>query len=490
MGVAQDSVIGGRYGLASKEFTPAMVKAVFDELLKPTPKNHFTVGINDDVTHTSLDYDPEFSTEVPGTVRALFYGLGADGTVGANKNSIKIIGEETDNFAQGYFVYDSKKSGAITISHLRFGPKPIHSSYLITKANFVACHQFSFLERIDVLKAAEPGATFLLNSTFGAGRSLGPPAAQVQQQIIDKKLKFYVIDGYEVAKKTGMGGRINTIMQTCFFAISGVLPRDEAIAAIKHAIEKTYGKRGESVVQKNFAAVDAALDHLHEVKVPAEVTGAVRYPPAGARRRARVRAESHRQDHRRRRRRSAGQRHARRRHLPHRHRAVGEAQHRARNPGVGRGPVHPVRQVRAGLPARVIRAKVYDRQLSRRRARHLQVRAGPLEGHEGPQVHAAGGARGLHRLHPLRGGLPGQEQERSEAQGHQHGAAAAAARSRSAPTGSSSSNIPETDRTTLSAGPGEGRAVAPAAVRILRRLRRLRRDALHQADDPALRRPR
>jgi len=265
-------MIGGRYGLASKEFTPAMVKAVFDELAKKAPKNHFTVGINDDVCHTSLDVDSKFSTEVPGTVRALFYGLGADGTVGANKNSIKIIGEETPNYAQGYFVYDSKKSGAITTSHLRFGPRPLRSSYLIDQASFVACHQFSFLERFDVLKAAEPGATFLLNSIFGPDEVWNHLPRRVQQQIIDKKLKFYVIDGYEVANKTGMGGRINTIMQTCFFAISGVLPREEAIAAIKYTIKKTYGKRGESVVQKNYAAVDAALDHLHEVKVPGAVT--------------------------------------------------------------------------------------------------------------------------------------------------------------------------------------------------------------------------
>lgn len=265
-------VIGGRYGLASHEFTPAMVKGVFDELAKPSPKNHFTIGIVDDVTRTSLDYDPEYSTEVPGTVRALFYGLGADGTVGANKNSIKIIGEETENFAQGYFVYDSKKSGAITTSHLRFGPRPLHSSYLINKASFVACHQFSFLERIDVLKGAERGATFLLNSIYGPDEVWDHLPRTVQRQLIDKKLKFYVIDGYDVAKKTGMGGRVNTIMQTCFFAISGVLPREDAIAAIKHSIEKTYGKRGESVVQKNFAAVDAALSHLHEVKVPEQVT--------------------------------------------------------------------------------------------------------------------------------------------------------------------------------------------------------------------------
>ncbi len=272
--------IGGRYGLASKEFTPAMVKSVYDELAKPSPKNHFTIGIRDDVTHTSLDYDPAFSTEEPGTVRALFYGLGADGTVGANKNSIKIIGEETDNFAQGYFVYDSKKSGAITTSHLRFGPHAIRSSYLITKANFIACHQFSFLERIDMLKDAEPGATFLLNSPFGPGEIWDKLPRLVQRQILEKRLKVYVIDGYEVAKETGMGGRINTIMQTCFFAISGVLPREEAIAAIKHAIQKTYGKRGDTVVQKNFAAVDATLAHLHEVTVPDQITALFDIRPA------------------------------------------------------------------------------------------------------------------------------------------------------------------------------------------------------------------
>ena len=273
------TVVGGRYGLSSKEFTPAMVKSVFDEIGKETPKNHFTVGINDDVTHTSLDYDPEFSSEDPKTVRCLFYGLGADGTVGANKNSIKIIGEETDNFAQGYFVYDSKKAGSITISHLRFGPKPIHSTYLISKANFIACHQFVFLEKVDVLKPAVPGATFLLNSPYPSEEVWDHLPLNVQQEIIEKKLKFYVIDGYAVAKQTGMGARINTIMQTCFFAISGILPRDEAIIQIKNAIKKTYGKRGEAVVQKNFAAVDAALDHMHEVAVPETATSNIAMPP-------------------------------------------------------------------------------------------------------------------------------------------------------------------------------------------------------------------
>ncbi len=264
-------VIGGRYGLSSKEFTPAMVKGVFDEMFGAQPQKRFTVGIRDDVTHTSLGYDSSFSTEDPDTVRAVFYGLGADGTVGANKNSIKIIGEDTDNYAQGYFVYDSKKSGAYTISHLRFGPRPIRSTYLISQANFVACHQFSMLERIDVLEVAQAGATFLLNSPFAPDEVWGNLPRTVQQHIIEKKLRFWVIDATKVARAAGMGGRINTIMQTCFFAISGVLPREEAIAAIKHSIEKTYGKRGEAVVQKNFAAVDAALDHLHEVKVTAPV---------------------------------------------------------------------------------------------------------------------------------------------------------------------------------------------------------------------------
>jgi pyruvate-ferredoxin/flavodoxin oxidoreductase len=269
---AMPRVLGGRYGLSSKEFTPSMVKAVFDELKKDKPKNHFTVGIHDDVSHTSLDYDANWNIESDRVVRAMFYGLGADGTVGANKNSIKIIGEETDFYAQGYFVYDSKKSGSQTISHLRFGPDPIRSTYLVQSANFVACHQFNFIEKNDLLKTAAPGGVFLLNSTFGPDDVWDHLPRQMQQQLIDKKLKFYVIDAYKVGADTGMGSRINTIMQTCFFAISGVLPRDEAIAKIKSSIEKTYGKKGEDVVQKNFQAVDHTLAHLYEVKVPARAT--------------------------------------------------------------------------------------------------------------------------------------------------------------------------------------------------------------------------
>ncbi len=272
-------VVGGRYGLSSKEFTPAMVKAVFDNLALAHPKNHFTVGIVDDISHSSLTYDPAFDVEPADVTRALFFGLGADGTVGANKNSIKIIAEETSNYGQGYFVYDSKKSGAITISHLRFGPRPIRSAYLVTKANFIACHQTSFLDKYDMLEAAGPGATFLLNTPHGADQVWDSLPREVQQSIVDKKLKFFVIDAYDVAKATGMGVRINTIMQTCFFAISGVLPREEAIEQIKKAIKKTYGKKGDAVVKQNFAAVDHTLAHLYEVKVPGTVSALRVMPP-------------------------------------------------------------------------------------------------------------------------------------------------------------------------------------------------------------------
>jgi pyruvate-ferredoxin/flavodoxin oxidoreductase len=272
-------VIGGRYGLSCKEFTPPMVKAVFDEQSKEQPKRQFTVGIVDDVTHTSLDFDPEFDIEPDEVKRGVFFGLGADGTVGANKNSIKIIGEETENWAQGYFVYDSKKSGAVTVSHLRFGPRPIRSTYLIKRAPFVACHQFIFLEKLDMLEYAVPGGIFLLNSPYGPDEVWDHLPREVQEQLIEKKIKFYVIDGYEAAKQTGMGTRINTLMQTCFFAISGVLPREEAIQKIKDSIQKTYGQKGEELVRRNFAAVDAAVAHLHEVEVPGKVTAGRGRPP-------------------------------------------------------------------------------------------------------------------------------------------------------------------------------------------------------------------
>jgi len=271
-------IVGGRYGLGSKEFTPAMVKAVFENLAEEKPKNHFTVGIIDDVTNSNLTI-PEFDVESEGRFEGMFFGLGSDGTVGANKNSIKIIGSETDNYAQGYFVYDSRKAGAITTSHLRFGPDPIRSPYLCAKADFVACHNFSFLEKYDMLSRAKQGAVLLLNSPYGADEVWDHVPDEVAEQIIAKKMKFYVIDAIDLAKELGLGGRINTIMQTCFFAISGVLPSDEAIAALKKAIKKTYGRKGDEVVQMNFKAVDGAVAALQELKVPDQPAGKLRMPP-------------------------------------------------------------------------------------------------------------------------------------------------------------------------------------------------------------------
>jgi pyruvate-ferredoxin/flavodoxin oxidoreductase len=272
-------MIGGRFGLSSKDFSPAMAKAAFDELKKPEPKNGFTVGINDDVAHTSLAVDPAYSTEPDDVVRAVFYGLGADGTVGANKNSAKIIAEDAGLYAQAYFVYDSHKSGAQTVSHLRFGPRPIRSPYLIASANFIGCHQFHFLKRIDVLRLAAPGATFLLNTAYGPDAVWDYLPRSVQQQIIDKKLKLFVIDANKVAQEVGLKNRTNTVLQTCFFAISGVMPRDQAIKQIKESIRKTYGGKGQEVVQQNFKAVDDTLSRLHPVAVPSRATSGFDRPP-------------------------------------------------------------------------------------------------------------------------------------------------------------------------------------------------------------------
>ncbi|MCG8510609.1 MAG: pyruvate:ferredoxin (flavodoxin) oxidoreductase [Rhodospirillales bacterium] len=265
-------VIGGRYGLSSKEFNGSHAKAVFDELKLDNPKQEFTVGITDDVTHLSLIPDVTFDAEREGVKRAVFFGLGSDGTVGANKNSIKIIAESTDNYAQGYFVYDSKKAGTMTVSHLRFSPHPIQSPYLVEQAQFVACHQFTFVEKRDMLKFLAPGGTFLLNTPYSKEEIWNNIPRSMQEAIIDKGLNFYVINADDVASKVGMGRRINTIMQTCYFAISGVLPRDEAIAQIKKYIEKTYGIKGKKIVELNFAAVDATLEHLEQVEVPAQAT--------------------------------------------------------------------------------------------------------------------------------------------------------------------------------------------------------------------------
>ena len=270
--ISMPKILGGRYGLSSKEFTPGMVKAVFDNAVSANPVNGFSVGVNDDVTHKSLAYDDSIDTEGKDVVRAVFFGLGADGTVGANKNSIKIIAEDAGKYGQGYFVYDSRKSGSMTTSHLRFSDNPIKSAYLINKADFVACHQFQFMNKVDILGIAKPGATFLLNAPYDANEVWNHLTYEVQKQIIDKKLKFYTINAVEVARETGMGQRINTIMQACFFAISNILPREQAIAEIKNAIKKTYSKKGDAIVQKNFAAVDASLAHMHEIVIPAEPT--------------------------------------------------------------------------------------------------------------------------------------------------------------------------------------------------------------------------
>ncbi len=373
---AMPAVIGGRYGLSSKEFTPAMVKGVFDELsqaLAQEPLHHRHQRRRE--PYAAWSYDPEFSTEDPKTVRALFYGLGSDGTVGANKNSIKIIGSETPNYAQGYFVYDSKKSGSMTTSHLRFGPNPIRSTYLITRASFVACHNFSFLEKMDVLEAAMPGAVFLLNSPYSAAEVWDKLPRSTQEEMLRKKIEFYVIDGYKVAREAGMGSRINTIMQTCFFAISGVLPREEAIEQIKKSIQKTYGKRGEAVVEKNFAAVDHALAHLEKVELPAAASSNFDLAGASSDKAPKfvhdvlgqIAAGQGRPD--------SGERDSRRRRIPHRHGAVGEAQHRAVHSRVGQGSVHPVRQVRHGLPAR--RDSRQDLQSPSSATRRRRLSSGP-----------------------------------------------------------------------------------------------------------------
>ncbi len=271
-------IVGGRYGLGSKEFNPCMVKAVFDNLSNAKPKNGFTVGIVDDVTNTSLETDAGFEAENPENFRCMFWGLGSDGTVGANKNSIKIIGELTDYNVQGFFVYDSKKAGSRTISHLRFGKGKITSTYLIQKANFIACHNFSFLEKYDMLSAAEVGSTFLLASPYGSDQVWDKMPKEVQQAIIDKKLKFYIIKAFDLADEIGLGARINVIMQTAFFKISGILPLEKAVEAIKGAIKKTYGKKGEKIVDMNNKAVDAALNSIEEIKVSAKATSTISIP--------------------------------------------------------------------------------------------------------------------------------------------------------------------------------------------------------------------
>jgi len=265
---AMPRIVGGRYGLSSKEFTPAMVASVLAELAKPAPSNHFTVGIVDDVTHTSLGWDEKLDIERDDVQRAVFFGLGSDGTVGANKNTVKILGEETNAFVQAYFVYDSKKSGAVTVSHLRVSPRPIRSAYLVRHADFVACHQFELLQRQPILELARPGATLLLNAPFPPDELWDRLPREVQEEILEKRVRVFAIDAFRIAREAGLKGRINTIMQTCHFAIGGALPRDAAIAKIKKGIEASYAKKGPEVLKRNFAAVDRALDGLYELRVP------------------------------------------------------------------------------------------------------------------------------------------------------------------------------------------------------------------------------
>ena len=346
-------IIGGRYGLSSKEFTPAHVKAVYDELAKPQPKSRFIVGIKDDVTNLSLDSDDDFSTEGDDVTRAVFFGLGSDGTVSANRSSVKIIGENTPMYSQGYFVYDSRKAGSITTSHVRFSPRPIKGSYLVHKANFVACHKFEFTERIDMLSMALPGATFLLNSPYGPDEVWDHLPCEMQKQIIDKKLKFYVVDAYKVAREAELGVRINTVMQTCFFKLANVISPEEAIAEIKDQVKKTYGKKGGGViVERNCAAIDAALAGLHEVKVPASVSSKFHVvPPVPNHAPAFVKDVlgmmiANRGDD------LPVSAMPLRRHVPHGHDAVREALDRRGNSHLGPGDLHPVRALLAGLPAR------------------------------------------------------------------------------------------------------------------------------------------
>ena len=481
-------LVAGRYGLSSKEFTPAMVKAIFDNIAKDKPKHHFTVGIVDDVTHLSLPWDPSFQTESDDVSASVFYGLGADGTVGANKNSIKIVGQETELFAQGYFVYDSKKSGAITVSHLRTSKQPIRSAYLVNRAGFVACHQFEFVDKIDVLEQAAPGAAFLLNAPFPADEVWDHLPKEMQEQIVEKKIRFFAIDAYDLAKRSGMGSRINTIMQTCFFSISGLLPGDEAIKHIKKSIEKSYGKRGPEVVRRNCEVVDQALAHLHEITVPASATSRRARPPLVSDKAPdfvqKVTAVI-----------LAGK---------------GDLLPVSAFPIDGTWPMATAKWEKRNLaleipvwdskiciqcnqcalvcPHAAIRAKVYDEsELSDAPPTFKSTLFKGLRA-QGQALHDSGRAGGLHGLQPVRQRLPGQGSHQSEAQGDRHAPAGAAARG-----GARELRLLPRRPRAGSDDDDEVRsqelAVSRAAVRILGRLRGVRRDAVSQAAHAALRRP-
>ena len=408
---ARPTVVGGRYGLSSKELTPAMLAGVFGELSRPSPRQHFTVGIVDDVSHSSLEWDRDLDIEPDTVSRSVFFGLGADGTVGANKNSIKIIGDATPGYAQGYFVYDSKKSGAITVSHLRFGPSPIRSAYLIRQAGFVGCHQFAFLDRYDVIDAAAPGAVLLVNSPYGAEDVWDRLNAEVQAGILDKRLRLYVIDALDVARRNGMGTRINTIMQTCFFALSGVLPRDEAIVRIKDAIAYTYAQARR---RRRAQELRGRRRHAGASARGAAARCGVQRPRAaagGAGRRTGFRRTRHGDDDRRQGRPAARERLPRRRHVADGDVAMGEARHRGRGPGVGRRPVHPVQQVRVRLPARRHPRQGLPGGGAGGRSGQLRLAAVQGQGiRRRRDLHPPGRARRLHRLLAVRAGLSGARQ--------------------------------------------------------------------------------
>ncbi|MEZ5250313.1 MAG: 2-oxoacid:acceptor oxidoreductase family protein [Ilumatobacteraceae bacterium] len=477
-------LIGGRYGLSSKEFTPAMAKAVFDEAATDDPLNGFTVGIIDDVTRLSLDVDPSFTTDTS-KVRAVFYGLGSDGTVGANKNTAKIVGSHTDLHVQGYFVYDSKKSGSMTVSHLRFDDRPIESTYLIDQATFVGVHQWNFLQRMDVLKLAAEGAVVLINSPHRPEDVWAALPEEAQQQVLDRHLRLYTIDAAAVAKAAGLGGRVNTVMQTCFFALAGVLPTEQAIAALKDAIEHTYGKRGSVIVERNVAAVDTTLANLHEVPVGAAADSGVHrravVPPGSSDFVQRVTARM-----------LAGEGDL----LPvsalppdgmfPTGTAKVEAPHdRAGDPDLGTRPLHRLRQVRDRLPARRDPAEgVRGRRPAIRRDAEDQELPIPRGARAEP--HRAGGARRLHRLRPVRGGVPGARQERGEAQEHQPAADRRAPRHRTGRVGRVPRG-PGRRRHPVRPGVGEDQPVAHPAVRVQRCVLGLRRDAVPEAAHPALR---
>ncbi len=401
-------VTGGRYGLSSKELTPGMVAGVFAELSRQRPRRRFTIGITDDVSGLSLPYDASLDIEPPGTVRAVFFGLGSDGTVGANKNTIKILGSGEGLHAQGYFVYDSKKSGSQTVSHLRFGPQPIRAPYLVQQASFVGCHHFGLLDRVDVLRVAAPGATLLLDCAHPPDQVWDALPRPVQEKVLAKQIEVYAIDAGRIAREVGLAGRTNTILQTCFFAISGVLPRDEAIGKIKSAITKTYGRRGAEVVGKNQSAVDRALEGLHQIQVPGRVTSVTGTAAGRAGRRAGVRPHRHRRDDGRPRRQPARQHASGGWHVPERHRRLREAQHLRPGRAVGSRPVHPVRQLQLRLPAQRDQVHVLRRLAARRGAAGVPVGSAGRPRPARYPLHPAGVRGRLHRLRAVRPGLPGQ----------------------------------------------------------------------------------